>query len=85
MRRDPKGLYGKAIRGEVKAFTGISSPYEAPEDPEIQLDNDEGVDPETKVSRVIEYLRDRDILPSDLFSPLSGSAGKIADLARKQS
>ncbi|RYG97304.1 MAG: adenylyl-sulfate kinase, partial [Alphaproteobacteria bacterium] len=36
-RRDPKGLYQKAIAGEIKNFTGISSPYEAPASPEIHL------------------------------------------------
>lgn len=36
-QRDPKGLYVKARKGEVTAFTGISSPYEAPENPEIHL------------------------------------------------
>lgn len=36
--RDPKGLYRKARRGELKNFTGIDSPYEAPESPEIRLD-----------------------------------------------
>ena len=37
-RRDPKGLYRKARRGELKNFTGIDSPYEAPEAAEIRLD-----------------------------------------------
>jgi bifunctional enzyme CysN/CysC len=36
--RDPKGLYKKARRGELKDFTGIDSPYEPPEDPEIRID-----------------------------------------------
>jgi adenylylsulfate kinase-like enzyme len=37
--RDPKGLYEKALRGEIKNFTGISSPYEAPENPELIIDS----------------------------------------------
>lgn len=37
-QRDPKGLYRKARRGELKHFTGIDSPYEIPEDPEIVID-----------------------------------------------
>ena len=37
-QRDPKGLYEKARRGELKNFTGIDSPYEAPEHPEIRID-----------------------------------------------
>ena len=36
-RRDPKGLYKKAQAGEIENFTGISSPYEAPENPEVHL------------------------------------------------
>ncbi|HET8534247.1 MAG TPA: adenylyl-sulfate kinase, partial [Sphingomicrobium sp.] len=37
-KRDVKGLYAKARAGELKNFTGIDSPYEAPEDPEIRID-----------------------------------------------
>jgi bifunctional enzyme CysN/CysC len=36
-RRDPKGLYAKARRGDLKNFTGIDSPYEAPQTPEVHL------------------------------------------------
>jgi adenylylsulfate kinase len=36
--RDPKGLYEKALRGEIKQFTGIDSPYEAPEQPDVYID-----------------------------------------------
>lgn len=39
-RRDVKGLYARARRGEIKEFTGIDDPYEEPEDPEITLDTD---------------------------------------------
>jgi adenylyl-sulfate kinase len=38
IKRDVKGLYAKAIAGEIKEFTGISDPYEAPESPELRLD-----------------------------------------------
>jgi bifunctional enzyme CysN/CysC len=37
-RRDPKGLYAKARAGEVKGFTGVDAPYEAPDHPEIHID-----------------------------------------------
>lgn len=40
MRRDPKGLYKKALRGEVKNMTGVSDPYEEPENPEITVDTE---------------------------------------------
>ena len=39
-RRDPKGLYAKALRGEIPEFTGVSSPYEEPADPEILVETD---------------------------------------------
>ena len=40
IRRDVKGMYKKAMRGEIKEFTGISDPYEEPENPEILLQTD---------------------------------------------
>ncbi|MGH7443055.1 MAG: adenylyl-sulfate kinase, partial [bacterium] len=53
--RDPKGLYAKARRGEIAQFTGISSPYEAPEDPALALPTAElGV--EACVTRVMDLL-----------------------------
>ena len=59
--RDPKGLYKKARRGEIKHFTGISSPYEAPENPEIRLDTTE-LSPEQAASRIIDALDERGLL-----------------------
>jgi adenylylsulfate kinase len=53
--RDPKGLYKKARAGEIKGFTGIDDPYEAPENPEIELDaNSKGID--ELVAEVVAYL-----------------------------
>lgn len=54
-RRDPKGLYAKARRGELKNFTGIDSDYEVPEAAEIHLRTDE-LDPPACVLRIIERL-----------------------------
>lgn len=62
IKRDPKGLYQKAINGEVKEFTGISSPYEAPHEPQIRLDNSEGIDLESNVNKLIEFLEMREIV-----------------------
>jgi len=56
--RDVKGLYAKARAGQLKNFTGIDSPYEAPENPEIVLDT-VGQDPEVLADRVVEDLRRR--------------------------
>jgi len=62
MKRDPKGLYEKAMKGELREFTGVSSPYEAPEQPEIRLNNGVGCHLESNVQKMVEYLRDRSIL-----------------------
>lgn len=53
--RDPKGLYKKARTGEVKNFTGVSDPYEAPKDPEIVLETDK-LSVAESVNQIIEYL-----------------------------
>jgi adenylylsulfate kinase len=60
-RRDPKQLYAKARRGEIKDFTGIDSPYEAPEQPEITLNSDQ-VTVEEAVGQVFAYLKEKNII-----------------------
>lgn len=55
--RDPKGLYKKARAGQIKNFTGIDDPYEAPLNPEITLNTHE-MTLEEEVEVVLEYLRD---------------------------
>jgi bifunctional enzyme CysN/CysC len=54
-RRDVKGLYRKARRGELKNFTGIDSPYETPEQPEIQIDTT-AASPEEAAERIVAQL-----------------------------
>jgi len=56
MARDVKGLYAKAKAGKIKNFTGIDSPYEAPEHPELTLTTAAG-DPERQAERVLGFLR----------------------------
>lgn len=46
IKRDPKGLYKKALAGEIEQFTGVSDPYEAPEQPDLVLDTDNAKNPE---------------------------------------
>jgi adenylylsulfate kinase len=53
--RDPKGLYTKALAGEIKGFTGVDDPYEAPDRPEIVIDT-ETCTPEEAAGRVLDYL-----------------------------
>jgi bifunctional enzyme CysN/CysC len=60
--RDVKGLYKKARRGELANFTGIDSPYEAPENPDLRIDTTD-LTAERAADRVIEMLRERGILP----------------------
>jgi adenylylsulfate kinase len=55
-KRDPKGLYKKARAGEIKGFTGIDDPYEAPNNPELRLDAG-SKSAETLAGEVIDYLR----------------------------
>ena len=57
MRRDPKGLYAKAVAGQIPNFTGIGSPYEAPERPEIHLST-VGRTPEQSATDVLTRLRE---------------------------
>ncbi len=62
-QRDVKGLYKRARAGEIKDFTGISSPYEAPENPELIVQT--GTQPlETCVTEVLNLLVSKGILPS---------------------
>ncbi|MDB4987579.1 MAG: cysC [Myxococcaceae bacterium] len=60
--RDPKGLYKRARAGEIAEFTGISAPYEAPEDAEVTL-HTEREDVEASALRVVAYLEQRGIIP----------------------
>jgi adenylylsulfate kinase len=60
-KRDVKGLYKRARKGEIKDFTGISSPYEEPENPELAVDtNDLSLD--ESAAKVIEMLRERGVI-----------------------
>jgi bifunctional enzyme CysN/CysC len=61
MRRDPKGLYARAKEGKIKNFTGIDSPYEAPEKPEIVIDT-RGASAEESARRIVEELRARRVI-----------------------
>lgn len=64
IKRDPKGLYKKALRGEIKHFTGISDPFEEPENPELIVDTVENT-VEENVSKILEYLRSKGFIGED--------------------
>ena len=69
-RRDPKGLYRKARAGELRNFTGIDSPYEAPSAPEIRIDTTE-LSAELAAERIIALLHERGVFDSDDDSALA--------------
>lgn len=60
-KRDPKGLYKKARAGEIKDFTGISAPYEAPELPEITIRTDL-LSVEECVKKIVDYLAEAGLI-----------------------
>jgi len=61
--RDVKGLYKKARRGELKNFTGIDSPYEPPESPDIRIDTTK-LSPEQAADLLVATLKDRGVVPA---------------------
>lgn len=62
MERDVKGMYQKAIAGEIKNFTGISDPFEPPASPEIHIRTDQE-SPAESAQRIISYLEQRNFIP----------------------
>ena len=63
INRDVKGMYKKAIAGEIKNFTGISDPYEEPLSPDIQVPTHEETDQES-AERIITYLEQNGYVPN---------------------
>src|SRR5689334_23516057 len=61
--RDYKGLYEKAMRGEITNLTGVNDPYEEPEDADLVLETD-SESPEQSAERVIELLREKSLISS---------------------
>jgi bifunctional enzyme CysN/CysC len=61
IRRDPKGLYARAKAGQIKNFTGIDSPYERPEQPDLRLDTTQ-LSLAQAAASVIALLQERQIL-----------------------
>jgi adenylylsulfate kinase len=64
-RRDVKGLYAKAFSGEIKEFTGVSDPYEAPSDPELVVNTEEH-SPEESARLVVERLEQLGLIPAEV-------------------
>lgn len=62
-RRDVKGLYEKALSGEIKNFTGISDPYEAPDNAEVTI-NSESQSEEESLKAIMDYLEGQGYIPA---------------------
>jgi adenylylsulfate kinase len=60
-RRDVKGLYAKARAGEIKEFTGVSDPYEPPENPELLIETEQQ-SPEESARQILTYLEERELI-----------------------
>ena len=61
--RDVKGLYAKARSGEIPEFTGVSDPYEEPENPEVRVET-AGKSPEESAQIILAYLEEQELIPA---------------------
>lgn len=76
--RDVKGLYKKALAGEIKEFTGVSDPYEEPLHPEVVVETDrETVD--ESVNKILARLGELGYLPSDETNPIAPHGGRLVN------
>ena len=64
-RRDVKGLYEKAFKGEIKEFTGVSDPYEEPSSPELVVDTEQ-LEPEEAAAAVVAKLEELGLVPAQV-------------------
>ncbi|WP_429251095.1 adenylyl-sulfate kinase [Paraburkholderia sp. GAS333] len=78
-RRDPKGLYAKAMAGEIASFTGVSAPYEAPANPELHIDTATQT-PVESVAQIFDYLR-----ASSLETTATATAAATSNIRRQAS
>jgi adenylyl-sulfate kinase len=62
--RDVKGLYKKALRGEIKNFTGVDDPYEAPLNPEVVCHSDGSETPQQSAAKIINKLQELGYIPA---------------------
>ena len=64
VRRDKKGLYAKALRGEIRSFTGVSDPYESPQSPEVHIRSDVETVAESR-AKIVQWLKGRGLIQSE--------------------
>lgn len=77
-RRDPKGLYAKALRGQIPCFTGISDPYEPPEKPELRVRTDR-LSPERCLELILDKLVVLQYIPEPAGHIDNPSRGRVLD------
>lgn len=63
IERDVKGMYKKALAGEIKGFTGVDDPFDEPTRPEVICDTDQET-PEESTAKIVQYLREHGYLPA---------------------
>ncbi len=79
IQRDVKGMYQKALAGEMKNFTGIDDPYEAPLHPEVTIETAKET-PRESAARILAYLEQRGLIDPPLVTPYrSDEAEKIRE------
>ncbi|MBN1312240.1 MAG: adenylyl-sulfate kinase [Anaerolineae bacterium] len=71
IERDVKGMYAKAMAGEIANFTGISDPYEPPDNPEITVHTDQET-PEESAASIIRYLEEQGFIPVEVGTAAVG-------------
>jgi len=84
MQRDVKGLYAKALKGEIANFTGISDPYEPPVNPEVILHTDRE-SPEESLKKILVRLVELNCLPSQVISRLMKEGNTTGEFERNAS
>jgi adenylylsulfate kinase-like enzyme len=62
-RRDVNGLYEKALKGEIKGFTGVDDPYEEPTSPDLRIDTEQH-EPEESAQLILQHLGERGLIPA---------------------
>jgi adenylylsulfate kinase len=76
IERDVKGMYKKALAGEIKGFTGIDDPFDEPTDPEVICDTDQET-AEESAAKIVQYLRDNGFLPTQAGANGAGSTESV--------
>ena len=83
IERDVKGMYKKALAGEIKGFTGIDDPFDEPVDPEVICDTDRET-AEESTQKIVEYLRKNGYLPAAGSGNGQGSASDVKKAAKAE-